>query len=282
MLVGGERCNGVTVVPVGWWHRIVVGNENGPLIQTLRQQLILLIRKKNVRPWILGGCARYTTPGSMRIPANRCILDLCLNFQHKKTAAAAAAVLAAAGGLAGPQTRAGLAAYPAAALAGGAAGALGAAAGGAVRRDDLLSTNEPVYCVCRQVGWGDMVSGGELGSIPSLCLCSFYAYNSVEVRERNIAHQICFVLGDSVCECGALTHMPCFGFPWCWAPLDSAVLRMATCCTGKCREKRRLDTCTRGPHQNTPPLNPFLVAWPCRFVCAYWCRVARMSCRSSL
>ncbi|CAM9104583.1 unnamed protein product [Ectocarpus fasciculatus] len=79
--------------------------------------------------------------------------------EHKKTAAAAAAVLAAAGGLAGPQTRAGLAAYPAAALAGGAvgAGALGAAAGGAVRRDDLLSTNEPVYCVCRQVGWGDMI-----------------------------------------------------------------------------------------------------------------------------
>ncbi|CAM9600990.1 unnamed protein product [Ectocarpus sp. 12 AP-2014] len=78
--------------------------------------------------------------------------------EHKKTAAAAAAVLAAAGGLAGPQTRAGVAAYPAAALPGGVgAGALGAAAGGAVRSNDLLSTNEPVYCVCRQVGWGDMI-----------------------------------------------------------------------------------------------------------------------------
>ncbi|CAM9225294.1 unnamed protein product [Hapterophycus canaliculatus] len=82
---------------------------------------------------------------------------------QKNAAAAAAAALAAAGGFAtGRQTRAGLAAYTgiaAAAVGGGAAGAgaLGVGAGGVARRDELLSSNEPVYCVCRQVGWGDMI-----------------------------------------------------------------------------------------------------------------------------
>ncbi|CAM9986552.1 unnamed protein product [Scytosiphon promiscuus] len=82
---------------------------------------------------------------------------------QKNAAAAAAAALAAAGGFAtGRQTRAGLAAYTsvsAAAVGGGAtgAGSLGAGAGGVARRDELLSSNEPVYCVCRQVGWGDMI-----------------------------------------------------------------------------------------------------------------------------
>ena len=64
---------------------------------------------------------------------------------------------------AGPQAVAGQAAYAVAAAAYGAgaigAGALGAAAGGGARRGELSGTNEPVYCVCRQVGWGDMVSG---------------------------------------------------------------------------------------------------------------------------
>lgn len=91
------------------------------------------------------------------------LVFLLLHCQNKKNAAAAA--LAADGGLtAGPQTRAGLAAYPgvAAAASGGAAagvGALGAVAGGVARGNELVSSNEPVYCVCRQIGWGDMVSG---------------------------------------------------------------------------------------------------------------------------
>ncbi|CAM9498900.1 unnamed protein product, partial [Pylaiella littoralis] len=84
-----------------------------------------------------------------------------VSAENKKNAAAAA--LAADGGLtAGPQTRAGLAAYPgvAAAASGGAAagvGALGAVAGGVARGNELVSSNEPVYCVCRQIGWGDMI-----------------------------------------------------------------------------------------------------------------------------
>lgn len=63
----------------------------------------------------------------------------------------------AAGALAaGPQTRAGLAAYPGVAAGVGVIG-VGVGAGGAARKGDLGGTSEPVYCVCRQVGWGDMV-----------------------------------------------------------------------------------------------------------------------------
>lgn len=35
---------------------------------------------------------------------------------------------------------------------------MGAGGDGAARRDDSVGANEPVYCVCRQIGWGDMVS----------------------------------------------------------------------------------------------------------------------------
>jgi len=76
-----------------------------------------------------------------------------LHIQAKKSDEDAAA---------GTQAVAGQAVYPGATAAYGAgaigAGALGAAAGGGAKRGELTGTNEPVYCVCRQVGWGDMVS----------------------------------------------------------------------------------------------------------------------------
>lgn len=76
-----------------------------------------------------------------------------LQIQAKKSDEEAAA---------GPQAVAGQAVYTGATAAYGAgaivAGVVGAAAGGGARRGELTGTNEPVYCVCRQVGWGDMVS----------------------------------------------------------------------------------------------------------------------------
>lgn len=78
---------------------------------------------------------------------------LLLHCQAKKTEDVA--ILAAGGLAAGPHTRAGLAAYPGV-VAG--VGAIGVGAGGSARKGDLGGTSEPVYCVCRQVGWGDMVS----------------------------------------------------------------------------------------------------------------------------
>eukprot|EP00903_Cladosiphon_okamuranus_P007030 g6836.t1 len=77
-----------------------------------------------------------------------------LSAEAKKTDDVAS--LAAEGLAAGPQTRAGLAAYPGVAASEGAIG-VGLGAGGAARKGDLGGTSEPVYCVCRQVGWGDMI-----------------------------------------------------------------------------------------------------------------------------
>lgn len=73
-------------------------------------------------------------------------------------AAAALAAAEAAAAAGGAQTRAGPAAA-AAAAAGAGAGALGVGAAAGARSTDVVSSNEPVYCVCRQIGWGDMVSG---------------------------------------------------------------------------------------------------------------------------
>lgn len=50
-----------------------------------------------------------------------------------------------------------------------------------------------------------------------MCLCSCYAYHSAEVRERNIAQQIYFVLGDSIFNCECANSHP-IGFLWCRAP----------------------------------------------------------------
>eukprot|EP00752_Nemacystus_decipiens_P011288 g10031.t1 len=81
-------------------------------------------------------------------------LHTLLSAEAKKTEDAAN--LAAGALAAGPQTRAGLAAYPGV-VAGVAAIGVGVGAGGAARKGDLGGTSEPVYCVCRQVGWGDMI-----------------------------------------------------------------------------------------------------------------------------
>ena len=68
---------------------------------------------------------------------------------------------AAAGAAGGLHTRGG-GAMNAATAVGGANGAglrgMITGADGSARRDDSIAANEPVYCICRQVGWGDMVS----------------------------------------------------------------------------------------------------------------------------
>lgn len=92
-------------------------------------------------------------------------------------AAAALAAAEAAAAAGGAQTRAGPAAAAAAAAAGAGVGALGVGAAAGARSTDVVSSNEPVYCVCRQIGWGDMVSARGAQEC-ALCWCVLICFES--------------------------------------------------------------------------------------------------------
>ncbi|CAM9101991.1 unnamed protein product, partial [Ascophyllum nodosum] len=82
-------------------------------------------------------------------------------IEAKKNELEAAAAMAAAAGAAGGLHTRGGGAMNAATAVGGANGAglrgMITGADGSARRDDSIAANEPVYCICRQVGWGDMI-----------------------------------------------------------------------------------------------------------------------------
>lgn len=87
-------------------------------------------------------------------------IELCISQAKKKEMEAAAAAATAAGmaGVVGaPQTVGAIKSTGVGGVTGTGSNTLVAGVEGSARRDDAVVTNEPVYCICRQVGWGDMV-----------------------------------------------------------------------------------------------------------------------------